>query len=115
MPWACSRTLFGLPLIIALLICKWRNGHASMYQNFENDLERTNMVPIRNSYKEFEKITRDFKEKLNEGGFGSVFKAKLCSGPCVTIKMLNKSKENEQDFMSEVTTIGRIDHQNMYN
>ncbi|KAK8473053.1 hypothetical protein PHAVU_001G048600 [Phaseolus vulgaris] len=54
-----------------------------------------------------------FKEKLGEGGFGSVFKAKLHSGPSVAIKMLDKSKANGQDFICEVATIGRIHHQNV--
>ncbi|QCD99318.1 brassinosteroid insensitive 1-associated receptor kinase 1 [Vigna unguiculata] len=54
-----------------------------------------------------------FKEKLGQGGFGSVFKGKLCSGPSVAIKMLDKSKGNGQDFISEVATIGRICHQNV--
>ncbi|ESW33165.1 hypothetical protein PHAVU_001G048400 [Phaseolus vulgaris] len=54
-----------------------------------------------------------FKVKLGEGGFGSVFKAKLRSGPFVAIKILAKSKGNVQDFISEVATIGMIHHQNV--
>ncbi|XP_020215401.1 rust resistance kinase Lr10-like [Cajanus cajan] len=54
-----------------------------------------------------------FKDKLGEGGYGSVFKGKLRSGPHVAIKMLGKSKGNGQDFISEVATIGRIHHQNI--
>ncbi|KAJ1440353.1 Serine/threonine-protein kinase, active site [Sesbania bispinosa] len=37
-------------------------------------------------------MTKGFKDKLGEGGFGSVFKGNLRSGPCVAIKMLSKSK-----------------------
>ncbi|ESW33173.1 hypothetical protein PHAVU_001G048800 [Phaseolus vulgaris] len=58
-------------------------------------------------------VVTSFKEKLGEGGFGSVFKAKLRSGPSVAIKMLGKFKGNGQDFISEVATIGRIHHQNV--
>ncbi|KOM48714.1 hypothetical protein LR48_Vigan07g241800 [Vigna angularis] len=58
-------------------------------------------------------MTGSFKEKLGEGGFGSVFKAKLRSGPSVAIKMLGKAKGNGQDFINEVATIGRIHHQNV--
>ncbi|WVY90237.1 hypothetical protein V8G54_035751 [Vigna mungo] len=58
-------------------------------------------------------MTEGFKEKLGEGGFGSVFKAKLRSGPFVAIKMLGKAKGNGQDFINEVATIGRIHHQNV--
>ena len=57
-------------------------------------------------------MTKNFKEKLGEGGFGSVFKGKLQSGRLVAVKMVN-SKANGQDFINEVATIGRIHHVNV--
>ncbi|KOM48710.1 hypothetical protein LR48_Vigan07g241400 [Vigna angularis] len=84
-----------------------------MYENIENYLEQNHLTPIRYSYKEIKKMIEGFKEKLGEGGFGSVFKAKLRSGPFVAIKMLGKAKGNGQDFTNEVATIGRIHHQNV--
>ena len=47
------------------------------------------------------------------GGFATVFKGKLRSGHLVAIKMLDKSKANGQDFISEVASIGRIHHTNV--
>jgi len=96
-----------------IFICKWRKRHASTYENIENYLEQNHLVPIKYSHKEIKNMTEDYKEKLGEGGFGSVFKAKLRSGPSVAIKMLGKSKGNGQDFINEVATIGRIHHQNV--
>jgi len=96
-----------------IFVCKWRKRHASTYENIENYLEQNNLAPIRYSYKEIKKMAGGFKEKLGQGGFGSVFKAKLCSGPYVAIKILGKSKGNGQDFINEVATIGRICHQNV--
>ncbi|KAF3945665.1 hypothetical protein CMV_027980 [Castanea mollissima] len=58
-------------------------------------------------------MTKGFKDKLGEGGYGSVYKGKLQSGCLVAIKMLDKSKANGQDFISEVATIGRIHHMNV--
>ncbi|KOM48712.1 hypothetical protein LR48_Vigan07g241600 [Vigna angularis] len=84
-----------------------------MFENIENYLERNQLAPIRYSYKEIKRMTKSFKEKLGEGGFGSVFKGKLRSGPSVAIKMLARSKGNGQDFINEVATIGRIHHQNV--
>ncbi|XP_061360114.1 rust resistance kinase Lr10-like [Gastrolobium bilobum] len=71
-------------------------------------------MPIRYSYKEIKQMTKGFKDKLGEGGYGYVYKGKLRSGPFVAIKMLSKSKANNgQDFINEVATIGRIHHSNV--
>ncbi|XWS48535.1 hypothetical protein CRYUN_Cryun13aG0086400 [Craigia yunnanensis] len=58
-------------------------------------------------------MTVGFKDKLGQGGYGSVFKGKLRSGRLVAIKLLGKSKANGEDFISEVATIGRIHHVNI--
>ncbi|WVY90738.1 hypothetical protein V8G54_036252 [Vigna mungo] len=58
-------------------------------------------------------MTKGFKVKLGKGGFGSVYKGKLQSGIDVAVKMLSKSKDNGQDFVNEVATIGRIHHVNV--
>jgi serine/threonine protein kinase len=50
---------------------------------------------------------------VGEGGFGSVYRGKLSSGPFVAIKMLGKPKGSGQDFINEVATIGMIHHANV--
>ena len=70
-------------------------------------------MPIRYNYSEIKKITNGFKNKLGQGGFGSVYKGKLRSGRFVAVKILGKSKSNGQDFINEVATIGRIYHVNV--
>ncbi|XP_027941056.1 rust resistance kinase Lr10-like [Vigna unguiculata] len=107
------RYVAGMILFIALLIYKWKRRHSSIYENIENYLEENSLMPIRYSYKEIKKMATGFNEKLGEGGYGSVFKGKLRSGPCVAIKVLRKSKGNGQDFINEVATIGRIHHHNV--
>ncbi|KAH7529379.1 hypothetical protein FEM48_Zijuj05G0178100 [Ziziphus jujuba var. spinosa] len=47
-------------------------------------------------------MSRGFKNKLGEGGYGSAYKGKLHSGHLVAIKMLEKSKANGQDFTMRV-------------
>ncbi|XVF79247.1 hypothetical protein PTKIN_Ptkin14bG0205700 [Pterospermum kingtungense] len=58
-------------------------------------------------------MTGGFKDKLGEGGYGSVFKGKLRSCSLVAVKVLGKSKANGEDFINEVATIGRIHHINV--
>ncbi|XP_068314676.1 LEAF RUST 10 DISEASE-RESISTANCEUS RECEPTOR-LIKE PROTEIN KINASE-like 2.1 [Pyrus communis] len=109
-----ARLLFGIPIAAVFLVYKWRRRHLSMYNTIEDFLQRDkNFVPIRYSYSDIKKMTRRFKDKLGEGGYGSVFKGKLRSGRFVAIKVLGKSKANGQDFISEIATIGRIHHANV--
>nr|XP_023870707.1 rust resistance kinase Lr10-like [Quercus suber] len=106
--------LFGTPFVVAFLIYKWRRRNLSMYDAIEDFLQsHNNLMPIRYSYPEIRKMTNGFTKKLGEGGFATVFKGKLRSGHLVAIKMLDKSKANGQDFISEVATIGRIHHTNV--
>ncbi|KAB1205155.1 hypothetical protein CJ030_MR7G016799 [Morella rubra] len=85
-----------------------------MYDAIEKFLQsHNNLMPIRYSYSEIKKMTNNFKDKLGEGGYGTVFKGTLRSGQHVAIKKLGKSKANGEEFISEVATIGRIHHINI--
>ncbi|XP_058009008.1 LEAF RUST 10 DISEASE-RESISTANCE LOCUS RECEPTOR-LIKE PROTEIN KINASE-like 2.3 [Hevea brasiliensis] len=109
-----GRALFGLPFVIAFLVFKWRRKHRSEYDTIEEFLQtHNNLMPIRYSYSHIKKITRGLKEKLGEGGFGSVYKGKLRSGQFAAVKILDKSKADGQDFINEVATIGKIHHVNV--
>ncbi|KAL3819959.1 hypothetical protein ACJIZ3_005864 [Penstemon smallii] len=69
--------------------------------------------PSRYTYAEIKKITDNFKHKLGEGGFGTVFKGKLSNNILVAVKLLNHIKGNGEDFINEVATIGKIHHVNV--
>lgn len=58
-------------------------------------------------------MTKNFKEVLGKGGYGTVFKGKLSTDRLVAIKMLKNLKGNGQEFIKEVATIGRIHHVNV--
>ncbi|GMN51704.1 hypothetical protein TIFTF001_020857 [Ficus carica] len=108
------RTILGISFVIALIIYKWRRRHLSIYKGIEEFLQsHNNLIPVRYAYSGVRKMTKGFKTKLGEGGFGSVYKAKLRSGHFAAIKMLGKSKGSGQDFINEVATIGRIHHVNV--
>ncbi|KAK6925975.1 Wall-associated receptor kinase, galacturonan-binding domain [Dillenia turbinata] len=108
-----ARAACGMPCICAFFIYKWRRRHLSGYNIIEDFIQNhNNLVPIRYSYSEIKKMTRGFEDKLGEGGFGCVFQGKLRSGGLVAVKMLN-TKGHDQDFISEVATIGRVYHTNV--
>ncbi|KAK3442730.1 hypothetical protein EUGRSUZ_B02996 [Eucalyptus grandis] len=58
-------------------------------------------------------ICVDMKERLGEGGYGTVYKGRMPGGRPVAVKILDKSSNNSQDFINEVATIGMIHHVNI--
>ena len=68
----------------------------------------------RYNYVDIKKMTNLFHVKLGQGGFGSVFKGKLSDGRLVAVKVLNSSKASGQEFINEVTSIGRTSHVNIF-
>ncbi|KAK3415710.1 hypothetical protein EUGRSUZ_H01549 [Eucalyptus grandis] len=109
-----AKFILGAPCVLILLILKWMRRHEAADTNIEEFLlAHNNFLPIRYSYSDIKKITKNFKCKLGEGGYGSVYRGILRSGNEVAVKILNKSKSNVQDFTSEVATIGRIHHINV--
>uniref|UniRef100_A0A0D9Y2G0 Protein kinase domain-containing protein n=1 Tax=Oryza glumipatula TaxID=40148 RepID=A0A0D9Y2G0_9ORYZ len=71
--------------------------------------------PKRYAYTDIIAITSHFRDKLGQGGYGSVYKGVLLPGDVyVAIKMLDgNSNFNGEDFINEVATIGRIHHINV--
>ncbi|CAN1831634.1 Rust resistance kinase Lr10 [Linum perenne] len=105
----------GFLFAISFLIYKWRRRHRSAYDKIEEFIQNHNLMPIRYSYSNIKNFTGGFKDKLGEGGFGSVYKCKLRSGSFAAVKILGKKSTagGVQDFINEVATIGRIHHTNV--
>ncbi|XP_065868110.1 rust resistance kinase Lr10-like [Euphorbia lathyris] len=109
-----SRSICCTPFVVAFLGYTWSRRHKSMYDSIEEFLQnQNNLAPVRYSYSQIKKMTNGFKDKLGEGGYGSVYKAKLRSGRFAAVKMLGKSKANGQDFINEVGSIGQVHHVNV--
>ncbi|GAA0162942.1 transmembrane signal receptor [Lithospermum erythrorhizon] len=68
------------------------------------------------SYKELRVATDDFSpvNKIGEGGFGPVYKAKLKNGNMAAIKVLSaKSHQGVREFLTEIQVISDIEHENL--
>eukprot|EP01018_Ginkgo_biloba_P034571 Gb_34170 [translate_table: standard] len=104
---------FGL--LITLLLYFLEYGCFAPKDKVENFLKQhAHETPIRYSFRELKKATNNFREKLGEGAFGTVFKGKLSNGFAVAVKVLrDRSSQSEEQFMNEVGTIGRIHHINL--
>ncbi|XP_074311234.1 cold-responsive protein kinase 1-like [Silene latifolia] len=68
------------------------------------------------SYKELRAATDDFSvlNKIGEGGFGPVYKAKLKHGRLAAIKVLStESKQGVREFLTEIKLISETQHENL--
>ncbi|XP_058095514.1 G-type lectin S-receptor-like serine/threonine-protein kinase SD2-5 [Magnolia sinica] len=70
-------------------------------------------MPRKFSYEDLRIATDDFRVKLGEGGFGSVFKGILEDDTKIAVKQLEKIGQGMKEFLAEVETIGNIHHFNL--
>ncbi|XP_048566666.1 G-type lectin S-receptor-like serine/threonine-protein kinase SD2-5 [Triticum urartu] len=61
---------------------------------------------------QLEVATKQFKDKLGEGGFGSVFEG-LLGEERIAVKRLARAGQGKREFLAEVQTIGSIHHINL--
>ncbi|KAK9292472.1 hypothetical protein L1049_020445 [Liquidambar formosana] len=80
--------VLGLVLLYrAHRLDKIEKGYQVKIEKFLEDYRA--LKPTRYSYADIKRITNQFKEKLGQGGYGTVFKGKLSNEILVAVKMLN--------------------------
>nr|XP_043620700.1 probable LRR receptor-like serine/threonine-protein kinase At5g48740 [Erigeron canadensis] len=79
------------------------------------DLQMTNCNAAKAfSYREIKAATRNFKQALGRGSFGSVYLGKLFDGKLVAVKVrFDKSQLGADSFVNEVSLLSSIHHQNL--
>ncbi|KAI6689630.1 hypothetical protein NL676_026458 [Syzygium grande] len=68
-------------------------------------LEYASGAPVQFTYKELQRATKGFKEKLGAGGFGAVYRGILTNRTVVAVKQLEGIEQGEKQFRMEVATI----------
>ncbi|KAI0530857.1 hypothetical protein KFK09_000405 [Dendrobium nobile] len=76
-------------------------------------LEYASGAPVQFSFKELQRTTKGFKEKLGSGGFGAVYKGALANKTLVAVKQLEGIEQGEKQFRMEVATISSTHHLNL--
>ncbi|XP_022775885.1 G-type lectin S-receptor-like serine/threonine-protein kinase SD2-5 [Durio zibethinus] len=106
-------TLGGISVVF--LICTFcflriKKGFKEVEEDY---LDNISGMPTRFSLEELKNVTKNFSNKLGEGGFGSVFQGTLPSGSEVAVKYLDGCGPVKKSFIAEVQTIGSIHHFNL--
>ncbi|XP_045807533.1 LEAF RUST 10 DISEASE-RESISTANCE LOCUS RECEPTOR-LIKE PROTEIN KINASE-like 2.4 isoform X1 [Trifolium pratense] len=115
---------FGVAVLMLLAYCIRTKIFSSTFllfrkenpthQIIEQFLKEHGPLPAaRYSYLDVKKITNSFKNKLGQGGYGSVYKGKLHDERTVAVKVLSESKGDGEDFINEVASISRTSHVNV--
>ncbi|KAL1342986.1 hypothetical protein AAHE18_09G196100 [Arachis hypogaea] len=100
-------------VIIALYYKRWKKQNQTL-PLVDAFFERHDHLQIkRYSYSEMKKVTNSFKNKLGQGGFGSVYKGQLQDGRHVAVKILSEFKGDGQEFINEVASMSRTSHVNI--
>ncbi|KAJ9672447.1 hypothetical protein PVL29_025885 [Vitis rotundifolia] len=103
---------FGIFIIfIVYRSNKLKREHRINIQKFFEDYRA--LKPSRYSYADIKKITNNFKDKLGQGGYGTIYKGKLSNEVFVVVKILDDFKGNGEEFINEVGTMSTIHHVNV--
>ncbi|XP_062214035.1 G-type lectin S-receptor-like serine/threonine-protein kinase At1g34300 [Phragmites australis] len=117
--WVVAVVLLGA--VSGLVLCEWalwwffcqhspKYGPASAQYAL---LEYASGAPVQFSYRDLQRSTKGFKEKLGAGGFGAVYRGVLANRTVVAVKQLEGIEQGEKQFRMEVATISSTHHLNL--
>ncbi|KAK1396843.1 putative receptor protein kinase ZmPK1 [Heracleum sosnowskyi] len=91
-------------------------GTTSMYDITEKKVKWAYLYSFSGAidgYKELKKATKNFKTELGRGGSGAVYMGVLADERVVAVKRLAEMFQGDEEFLAELSTIGRISHMNL--
>lgn len=105
-------------LVITIKVyCSWKSKRKLDLENeikVEKFLEKYKYLkPTRYSYADLKRMTGQFKENLGQGGYGCVYKGMLPNGTLAAVKILKSFDIDGEEFINEVSTMGKIHHVNV--
>lgn len=103
--------LIAFALCYLLRVDKKEKENRAKIETFLEDYRA--FKPSRYSYADIKRVTDQFKYKLGQGGYGSVYRGRLSNDVLVAVKVLNTAMEDGDEFITEVGTMGRIYHINV--
>ncbi|XP_056175281.1 LEAF RUST 10 DISEASE-RESISTANCE LOCUS RECEPTOR-LIKE PROTEIN KINASE-like 2.4 [Syzygium oleosum] len=112
----------GIVVTLILLLPFWKKPMIRIImalikqrsKDFDGKMKIKGLVSLRRyTYKDIKTMTNSFKEKLSQGGYGSVYKGKLRDGQLVALKLLKNLKGDAEEFFNEVASISKTSHVNV--
>ncbi|OVA00094.1 Protein kinase domain [Macleaya cordata] len=102
-------------LFIALLVFMYRRKKkgTEVTSTPKLDMRNWNAAKVL-SYKEIKQATKNFKEVIGRGSFGSVYLGKLSDGKLVAVKVrFDRTQLGADSFINEVYLLSQVRHQNL--
>ncbi|XP_010520029.1 PREDICTED: probable L-type lectin-domain containing receptor kinase S.5 [Tarenaya hassleriana] len=83
--------------------------------DIEAEIDHCAINPRKFKLRELKKATNHFspQNKLGQGGFGMVFKGSWKNRDIAVKRVSEKSHQGKQEFISEIKTIGNLNHKNL--
>ncbi|KAL4289106.1 hypothetical protein AHAS_Ahas19G0353000 [Arachis hypogaea] len=107
-------TVLVLVVMVTIYYTRWKKENPKQMLVVDAFLEKHGPLQIRRyTYSEMKKVTNSFRDKLGQGGFGSVYKGQLQDGRHVSVKILSELKGDGKDFINEVASMSRTSHVNI--
>ncbi|XP_047090984.1 G-type lectin S-receptor-like serine/threonine-protein kinase At2g19130 [Lolium rigidum] len=103
----CALGIFALILLLMI----WTNKKNNSGLILNGSTGCNGIIAFR--YKDLQRATKKFTDKLGAGSFGSVFKGFISDSNAIAVKRLDGVYQGEKQFRAEVSSIGAIQHINL--